>query len=377
MAACASSCVARDRSKLDSQPNVASLTEYSMALPTFSALICDCVRRRDAQTCTLLCCVCAGIGFAVDGLPGLTRDYAARCKWLHDLYCDVLLRWGFFVQRAHILKHSRRVFSEGKLPSNPPTPLQSDMCLPALLEARSAMRDQAGPFEPETGRVQLTEVVDQAVESARLPSQTSQRRAGSFSAAPMAASNVGSPAKLRHALFGHGHSSSTDAITSRHALQHTSSQQGLGQSSVGLDVLGALCATDRSGSDSHLHKHGATATPARTGQAPLSRLPSCAVCSLPVRGLSWTCGSCGHGGHWPCIRGWFRYRQSGAEARAEDDLRTMCPTGCGCGCALVRKGESESEFFLPTDVRCVVTAPAQEIHVRFQNSDARVTQRKS
>ena len=46
----------------------------------------------------------------------------------------------------------------------------------------------------------------------------------------------------------------------------------------------------------------------------------CTVCHLPVKGLSWTCVLCGHGGHLKHIRNYF----------SNDDR--SCPTGCGCQC---------------------------------------------
>ena len=49
--------------------------------------------------------------------------------------------------------------------------------------------------------------------------------------------------------------------------------------------------------------------------------PSCALCDLPVRGLSLCCPLCGHGGHVDHLRSWFASRSS-------------CPTACGCNCSL-------------------------------------------
>merc|ERR1712063_112607 len=45
----------------------------------------------------------------------------------------------------------------------------------------------------------------------------------------------------------------------------------------------------------------------------------CALCNLPVRGMSTFCFHCGHGGHTNHMREWF----------SKEDV---CPTGCGCRC---------------------------------------------
>jgi hypothetical protein len=47
---------------------------------------------------------------------------------------------------------------------------------------------------------------------------------------------------------------------------------------------------------------------------------SCGICQLPIRGISYTCMICGHGGHPEHMKLWF-----------EQSLE--CPTGCGCQCA--------------------------------------------
>jgi Zinc-ribbon, C4HC2 type len=46
----------------------------------------------------------------------------------------------------------------------------------------------------------------------------------------------------------------------------------------------------------------------------------CSVCQLTVRGASFFCSSCGHGGHSQHIAQWFASGQK------------LCPTGCGCAC---------------------------------------------
>mmetsp|Transcript_2210 Transcript_2210/g.6805 ORF Transcript_2210/g.6805 Transcript_2210/m.6805 type:complete len:154 (-) Transcript_2210:146-607(-) len=52
----------------------------------------------------------------------------------------------------------------------------------------------------------------------------------------------------------------------------------------------------------------------------------CSICALPVRGVAWACGACGHGGHWQCVHAWV----TAAAARGELE----CPTGCGCHCGI-------------------------------------------
>eukprot|EP00965_Chrysotila_dentata_P237423 6201900-Pleurochrysis_carterae.AAC.4 len=95
MAACASSCVARDRSKLDSQPNVASLTEYSMALPTFSVrsprpartspLRFSCshstgVKGARGHVCDVSVCDCSAYASALQVSKHLTRGDASTLR---------------------------------------------------------------------------------------------------------------------------------------------------------------------------------------------------------------------------------------------------------------------------------------------------------
>jgi hypothetical protein len=69
--------------------------------------------------------------------------------------------------------------------------------------------------------------------------------------------------------------------------------------------------------------------------AQLSRAPACAVCTLPVRGVAWSCGTCGHGGHWPCLRQWFAECAADAVAGSTHAPISRCPTGCGCACGVV------------------------------------------
>ena len=69
--------------------------------------------------------------------------------------------------------------------------------------------------------------------------------------------------------------------------------------------------------------------PARRPQEPDRRDSAaqerrCAVCRLPVRGLSTTCRQCGHTGHMACMRRWFA---------AKNTSHGLCPTGCGCQCS--------------------------------------------
>lgn len=45
----------------------------------------------------------------------------------------------------------------------------------------------------------------------------------------------------------------------------------------------------------------------------------CALCRIPVKGLSNTCLACGHGGHLMHMMQWFKGH-------------SICPTGCGCQC---------------------------------------------
>jgi len=47
--------------------------------------------------------------------------------------------------------------------------------------------------------------------------------------------------------------------------------------------------------------------------------PVCALCNMPVEGLTAICLHCGHGGHSVHMKKWF-------ETHGE------CPTGCGCPC---------------------------------------------
>jgi len=79
----------------------------------------------------------------------------------------------------------------------------------------------------------------------------------------------------------------------------------------------------------------------------------CVVCQVLIRGLSWHCGSCGHGGHLECMRAWFHVdddtvRGSGAGAGCglgsgvgsggcfTAPVHSLCPTGCGCQCLYTR-----------------------------------------
>ncbi|XP_065174930.1 GATOR2 complex protein WDR59-like isoform X1 [Sycon ciliatum] len=45
----------------------------------------------------------------------------------------------------------------------------------------------------------------------------------------------------------------------------------------------------------------------------------CAICHIPVKGLSHFCLDCCHGGHWDHMASWF-------------EASKVCPTGCGCAC---------------------------------------------
>lgn len=50
---------------------------------------------------------------------------------------------------------------------------------------------------------------------------------------------------------------------------------------------------------------------------------TCALCHLPVKGLSSFCLTCGHGGHSHHMLDWFR-------------TESLCPSGCGCACTYLR-----------------------------------------
>ncbi|EOD25614.1 Hypothetical protein EMIHUDRAFT_254569 [Emiliania huxleyi CCMP1516] len=74
-----------------------------------------------------------------------------------------------------------------------------------------------------------------------------------------------------------------------------------------------------------------TACPSSSGEAlHAAAQPAlqCSICALPVRGVAWACGACGHGGHWQCVRAWV----TAAAARGEPEWE--CPTGCGCHCGI-------------------------------------------
>ena len=85
----------------------------------------------------------------------------------------------------------------------------------------------------------------------------------------------------------------------------------------------------------------AAATRKRERQ-PVGERTRCAVCRLPVRGLSWYCGRCGHGGHYECIQSWMETVKAGlADA---DDFAGHCPAACGCRCMF---NEVEEELVCP------------------------------
>jgi hypothetical protein len=51
-----------------------------------------------------------------------------------------------------------------------------------------------------------------------------------------------------------------------------------------------------------------------------ARQMKCTICRLQVRGVSWYCLQCDHGGHADHLSAWFG---SGS---------VVCPSGCGCHC---------------------------------------------
>ena len=61
------------------------------------------------------------------------------------------------------------------------------------------------------------------------------------------------------------------------------------------------------------------------------RAARCAVCRLPVRGLSWHCGTCGHGGHHACMKRWMASAELLRGGPAGEECG-HCPAACGCSC---------------------------------------------
>lgn len=59
----------------------------------------------------------------------------------------------------------------------------------------------------------------------------------------------------------------------------------------------------------------------------------CAVCQLPVKGLAWHCGTCGHGGHHACMMRWMKVADRCAGMHGT--FGGQCPAACGCECVLV------------------------------------------
>lgn len=59
----------------------------------------------------------------------------------------------------------------------------------------------------------------------------------------------------------------------------------------------------------------------------------CSICHLMVKGCSFFCLVCGHGGHVTHMMNWFQ-------------LESLCPTGCGCECELKTKKELEKSIAL-------------------------------
>lgn len=63
---------------------------------------------------------------------------------------------------------------------------------------------------------------------------------------------------------------------------------------------------------------------------------ACAVCRLPVRGLTSLCNVCGHGGHFQHMLQWFR-------------VNDECASGCGCQCRKQRGDAAVVEAALIDD----------------------------
>ena len=100
----------------------------------------------------------------------------------------------------------------------------------------------------------------------------------------------------------------------------------------------------------------------------------CAVCHLPVKGLTWYCGTCGHGGHQHCMLKWMgaleKRLSSGVSGAC---VGGHCPAACGCECLSdqtcqpVDDGNGAAE---PTPEAVPGGTPREQPRALFSASDA-------
>ena len=242
----------------------------------------DRLRQRDVQTVAVLSCVVAHLastdtrhGRAAVRAAGthgegawkrlLPSEHDARHAQCRQVYADVLKRWGLIIPLAELTKFG------------PPTDRSTPTGRTPAFDASSV------PVAP-SGTIHL----------ACIPAPTSPARR------PRTHS-VGSPSSL------------ASAAPNAAAVQERSIRACPSSSSC---VSGHGCW--------YVGSSEPPVLPSRAGRgvAEAQERALCAVCHLRVRGLSWYCGSCGHGGHLDCMRQWM----------GADGAHGVCPTGCGCCC---------------------------------------------
>ena len=274
-------------------------TAFRLARPLLSALMLDRLRQRDVQTVAVLSCVAAhleaaGLGYgwpagrtAVDGtcrlLPGEQEARYAQCR---QVYADVLKRWGLIIPLAELVKFG----------SN--TARSAPAGRPAAPGGRTAALETSSISGPPNGTIHL----------ACVPAPTSPARR------PRAHS-VGSTSSLA--------SAPNSAAPHERGIQACPSTSSC--------VSGYGCWYVGSSEPPTLPTHSGR------GSAEAQDRTLCAVCHLRVRGLSWYCGSCGHGGHLDCMRRWM----------CSDDACGVCPAGCGCCCLHIQPDPEREPHAMP------------------------------
>lgn len=238
VAACAVSAAAQDSPwRLD--------TSFAAALPLLVAALRQRLQRGDAQTVAVLTAVVASVGpgeaGGLGGLATLPADLVTSCAQCVQIYADLLLRWGFCVERAELLKHAPPHFA---LPHG---------------RARAGVASSAS--------------VDFELSAAEAPPPAAGAAAAAGAAEGAGATGgLGEPSSHGSwSLGAHGWRKSVTAPTAQAAR-----------------VPAPACGTGPK-------------APQERGRP----LPRCAVCLTRVAGLSWFCSSCGHGGHLKCIADWF------------------------------------------------------------------------
>ena len=329
-------------------------SDYRLAGNLLSSLIAERLRHRDVQTVAVLACVAAQqYGTPTSSTPATTSvtpesrllvatrrqdalptSHEWSCKRCTQVYADVLLRWGLIVPLAELTKFSRE-------------PIMASSASPALLVGVINVSMVGAPV------VRKNRMGSAAQQPLPLPHQHQQQEVRDQGALRGICVSPGNSTHGGRSVSSSAHDglgllrphASPHAIRANPSTSSLTSVVTTGSSGPGWWYHSAQGAplTPRGGSSAETSKQSSTYELPQVQPQPQAATARdekrlrcrCAVCCMPVNGLSWFCGACGHGGHLACMQLWMSNAESGIQECVDDaacEHAGTCPMGCGCRC---------------------------------------------